>query len=1251
MSELDTGALGPGRIESRELEQEMRSSFLDYAMSVIVSRALPDVRDGLKPVHRRVLYSMWTNGNRPGRPYVKSANIVGYVMGNHHPHGDTAIYDTLVRMAQPFSLRYPLVDGQGNFGSIDDDPPAAMRYCLASDTRIASESSSPRLGDLVDATPNSDNDIDLDVLDRLGRPVHASKLFHSGDHPTLRLTTREGYELTGTHNHPVLCLVELEGVPMPLWKLLEEIEPGDRVLISRTARPVEPELGERLRSEALLLGAFVAEGFVSQRRAGFNNIDFDFFAAVTDAYDDVVGGSRYISRRQIASGSTLWELDVQNTEQLRGSPLDELRGHRAANKRIPEHVWRASQAYKRVFLQALFTGDGSSSLLPRKTIQVSYSTYSEQLAKDVQLLLLEFGIVSRLCRYAKGEIKVVITNRRDARLFARNVGFLGAKQRKLDRELAQVPKTSTALSSDHVPGIASYIRSDCGSRWVDKDWLRRHNVDRIERWEQGGAAILERIASDEVKRVVAPLITGDYYYAEVASVEDAGVQPVYSLRVDTDDHSFLTNGFVSHNTEARLAKLSEEMLRELESDTVDFGPNYDESKREPLVLPARFPNLLVNGSAGIAVGMATNIPPHNLTEVVNAIVQLIDKPDASVEDLMKHVKGPDFPTGAIIVGRAGIRDAYRSGRGRVVMRARAHIEELRGGRSAIIVSELPYGVKKGGDTGVISKIADLVNEKVLTEISDLQDHSDRSGMRIQIELKRDAVPQVALNKLFKHTPLQSTFGVNTVALVNGVPRTLSLLELLTNYVDFQREIVTRRSKHELRQLERRLHILEGYLKALDNLDAVIALIRSAADTEAAKTGLMESFDLSEAQAVAILELRLRALTALERKGVEDEYRDKKERVGELRDLLSDESKIDALIKEELLELKGIYGRNDDRRTEIVAAEEELELEDLIAEEDMVIAITRSGYIKRLPVTAYREQRRGGIGVMGMELKEDDYIEHLFVASTHDYILFFTSVGKVYRLKVHELPLGSRQSKGRAIVNLLPFRQGETVRAVVQTRNFEEAKYLLFATKNGIVKKTELAAYNTPLKADGIIAIKMREGDELIGVRHTSGEDDVLIVSRNGQAIRFDEKDVRPMGRDASGVQGMRLRGDDEVISVAIAADDSDLLVVTENGYGKRTRVSEYPKKGRGGMGVKTVQLTVARGHLAGARVVRDGYQVMLISTGGTVIRMPVEDVKRLGRSTQGVIVMRLREGEQVSSLAPVVESGEDPAAAEPLETS
>jgi DNA gyrase subunit A len=702
-------------------------------------------------------------------------------------------------------------------------------------------------------------------------------------------------------------------------------------------------------------------------------------------------------------------------------------------------------------------------------------------------------------------------------------------------------------------------------------------------------------------------------------------------------------------TECRLSRIATEMLRDIDADTVDFKPNYDESRREPTVLPARFPNLLVNGSAGIAVGMATNMPPHRLGEVVDAILELIDRPDANVEDLMKHVKGPDFPTGAIIVGREGIRDAYRTGRGRIVMRARAHIEELRGGKTAIIVNELPYGVKKGGDSGVIAKIADLYKDKVLTEISAVEDYSDRTGMRIQVDLKREAIPQVVLNKLFKHTPLQTTFGYNAVALVDGVPRTLSLLELVHHYLDYQREVVTRRLKHELRQAEKRAHVLRGYLIALDNLDEVIALIRGAANTDEAREQLMSRFDLSEIQAQAILDLRLRALTALERKRVEDEHRDLEERIAELRAILGDPARIDGLIREELLELKQIYGRGDDRRTEIVAAEGELELEDLIAEEDMVIAITRSGYVKRLPVSTYREQRRGGIGVMGMELKDEDYIEHLFVASTHDYLLFFTSVGKVYRLKVHELPLGSRQSKGRAIVNLLPFRQGEQVRTVIQTRDFTENEYLVFGTRNGVVKKTRLQAYNTNLKADGIIAIKMREGDELVEVTHSSGGDDLLLVSRKGQAARFHEEKVRPMGRDASGVQGMKLRKGDEVIALEIARNDADLLVVTENGFGKRTRLSEYRAKGRGVMGVSTVKLTEARGRLAGALVVRDGYQVMLISTGGTVIRMPVDGIRRAGRLTQGVTVMKLREGELLSAIAPVVESAEVADNGEPAE--
>ncbi len=1230
-----------GRIEERELEKEMRSSYLDYAMSVIVGRALPDVRDGLKPVHRRVLYAMHDIGLQPTRAYRKCAFIVGEVMGKYHPHGDSAIYDTLVRMAQEFSLRYVLVDGQGNFGSIDDDPAAAMRYCVAGDTRVATPRGTVRIDSIVqDARPNSDSDIELEVLDRLGRPIPASKLFHSGTHPTLRLRTTHGHELTGTHNHPVLCLVDMAGVPLLLWKLLEEIAPGDRVLISRTARDAGESLSEYDRQLALLAGALVAEGWASDSRVGFNNVDEDFFGGVVEAYDSVIGGRRYVHSRKIASGSVLHELDVQNLEQFRKSPLAELIGADAREKAVPEFVWRSGAAFKRAFLRALFTGDGSSSRLPRNSIQVSYSTYSEQLARDVQILLLEAGIVSRICRYEKGEFKVVISNRRDARLFARNVGFLEVKQAKLERDLASIPESSRALSHDHVPFMAGYIRSDSGGRWTDRDWLRRHNVDRIERWEQGGTAILEKIESQEVRDVVSPLVTGDYFYAEVESVVDAGVQPVYSIRVDSDDHSFLTNGFVSHNTEARLGRLATELLRDIDADTVDFGPNYDESTQEPLILPARFPNLLVNGASGIAVGMATNIPPHNLREIAAAVNAYVDDPGVDLAGLMEHVKGPDFPGGGIM-SMEGIRDAYASGRGSVKVRARAHVEPLKGGKEAIVVTELPFMVKKGGDGGLITKIADLVRDKKLEGISDLRDESDRSGMRLVIELKRGGPPaKVVLNNLYKKTAMQTTFGVNMVALVDGVPRTLSLLELIHHYVQHQREVVTRRTQYELRRAEARAHILEGLLIALDNLDAVIKLIRASADPDTAREGLISEFELSREQAQAILDMRLQRLTALEADKVRAEHADLLERIGELRAILGDESRVMGLVKEELAEIVESYG--DERRTELAHFEGDVGIEDMIADQQMVISLTASGYVKRLPLATYRQQHRGGVGVMGMNLKEDDYIEHLHICSTHDFLLFFTNRGKVYRLKVYELPEGSRTAKGSALVNLLPLREGERVMAVIPTRDFKENRYLAFATARGLIKKTEFLAYNTPIRADGIIAIKVRDGDELVQVRLTSGDDDILMVSHSGHASRFSEELVRSMGRDTSGIKGMNVSGkDNRVLAMDIARDDTELFVVTENGYGKRTPVAEYPVKGRGTKGVLTAKLTEKKGGLAGALIVREHQELLFISQNGMVQRTSVSGISEMGRATQGVKVMNIKDDDRVSAVALVVESDEE----------
>ena len=690
-------------------------------------------------------------------------------------------------------------------------------------------------------------------------------------------------------------------------------------------------------------------------------------------------------------------------------------------------------------------------------------------------------------------------------------------------------------------------------------------------------------------------------------------------------------------TEARLDALATEMLRDIDQDTVDFAPNYDGTKQEPLVLPSRFPNLLVNGGSGIAVGMATNIPPHNLREVVAATLAYIDDPDIDVEGLMKHLKGPDFPTAGTILGREGIRDAYATGRGRIRVQAKAHIEPIQQGKEAIIVTELPFQVRKGGDGGVIEKIAGLVHEKKLSEITDIRDESDRNGMRIVIELKRDAIPKVVLNKLFKHTPMQQTFGVNMVALVDNVPRTLSLREVIGYYVDHQREVIVRRTKYELRRSEERAHILEGQLIALANLDDVIALIRGSRDPETARNELVSRFELTVIQAQAILQLTLSRLTALEADKIKQEHADLLERIKELREILGDESRVLALIKEELAEIAETYG--DDRRTEIMHAEGEIDIEDLIADQQMVISITHSGYIKSLPLSTYRQQRRGGLGVTGMDMKEDDYIEHLFVSSTHDYLLFFTNRGKVYRLKVYELPEASRTSRGRALVNLLPLREGERVQSVLSTRDFGEGKYLVFATRNGMVKKTEFAAYNTPIKADGIIAINIRDDDELIAVRRTSGHDDIIMVSRSGQAARFSEGQVRSMGRDTSGVRGMNVsQKGNAVLAMDVARDDQELLVVTENGYGKRTPIPDYPVKGRGTMGVKTITLTENKGALAGALVVREHQELVFISQNGMVQRTSVRGINRYGRASQGVKVMNIRDDDQVSAVALVVES-------------
>src|ERR671921_200221 len=803
-----------GNVQPHSIEDELKDSFLSYAMSVIVSRALPDARDGLKPVHRRVLYAMQDLGLQPNRPYRKSATVVGDVMGKYHPHEDQAIYDALARMAQDFALRYPLVDGQGNFGSVDGDPPGAMRY-----------------------------------------------------------------------------------------------------------------------------------------------------------------------------------------------------------------------------------------------------------------------------------------------------------------------------------------------------------------------------------------------------------------------------------TEARLTRMATEMLRDINADTVDFVPNFDESLKQPEVLPARFPNLLVNGADGIPVGMATKIPPHNLGEVIDATIALIDDPELDDEGIAEHIKGPDFPTGGAIVGLRGIRDAIQTGRGSVRVQAKAHTEQIKGNRTQIVVTEIPYQVNK---SYLLQKIAELVKDRKLQDISDLRDESDRNGMRIVIELKREAVPKVVLNNLYKHTQMQQSFGVNLVALVDGVPRTLSYREALKH------DVVTRRTRYELGRAKARAHILEGLLIALKNLDEVVATIRRSRSVETARKNLMKEFGLSERQAQAILDLRLQRLTAMERQKVQREQRDLREKIEYLEGILADESKVYGIVKAELGEVRAAYA--DDRRTAITAEEGvDFEIEDLIAEEEMVISISNGGYLKSVPVNSFRKQGRGGVGVAGMELKEGDFIDHLFITTTHHYMLFFTNKGKVYRLKVHQLPRMGRAAKGRHVANLLPLAQGETIAAVIATKEFEEAEYLLFATRKGIVKKTAFRGYNTPLKNEGIIAINLADDDELIDVRHASEGAEVVLVSRGGMGIRFSQDEARPMGRATAGVKGITLKKGDDVLSMDVVSESgaatADLFMITERGFGKRTALSGFRPQGRGGQGVIAMKTSGDRGKLAGVRVVRpDLHELVIVSNVGTTIRIDAGSVSRQGRAAQGVRVMNLRAGDGVSAIAKVVSS-------------
>ena len=730
-------------------------------------------------------------------------------------------------------------------------------------------------------------------------------------------------------------------------------------------------------------------------------------------------------------------------------------------------------------------------------------------------------------------------------------------------------------------------------------------------------------------------VIGKYHPHGDTAVYDAMVrlaQP-FSMRVPlVDGHGNFgsidgDSAAAMRYTEARLDKAAMELLRDLDKETVDFQPNYDESLEEPSVLPARFPNLLVNGSAGIAVGMATNIPPHNLGEVIDATCLLIDNPDATNEELMKALPGPDFPTGAEIMGIGGIKDAYETGRGSITIRAKYEIREQKNGRSQIVIKEIPYQVNR---QKLLEKLGELVRDKKLPEISNIHDGADRHGIDIIIDLKQNALPQVVINKLFKHTQLQVGFGVIMLALVNGVPRVLSLKEVLHHYIVHQEEVIVRRTRYELAKAEERAHILEGLIIALDNIDEIISIIRSSSTDREAAARMTERFGLSDKQTEAILQMRLRRLTGLERQKIQDELAELLERIAYYKRVLSDQNLVHEIIKEEMLEIKDRF--NTPRRTKIGADAKEIDVEDLIADENMVVTVTKAGYVKRLPVATYRSQKRGGKGTQAVNLKDNDFVEHLFVASTHSYMLFFSSLGKVYRLKVYQIPEASRHARGTAIVNLLPLEKGETIAAVIATKDFPEDEYLMFATSQGMVKKTSMALYNRT-RRDGLIAINLKDGDKLISVKRVQPGDMVVIAANTGKAIKWDESEVRAMGRGTMGVHGISLPVGAEALGLEIAREDSELLVITEKGYGKRTPIEEYPTQHRGGQGVFTINMTAKKGMLADVKVVNPGDEIIIMSEDGLTVRTPVSGISQQGRSTQGVHIMNVADEDRVSVIA------------------
>ncbi len=1289
-----------GKVEPIRIAEEMSRSFLDYSMSVIISRALPDARDGLKPSQRRILYAMHELSLYPGRKPMKCAKICGDTSGNYHPHGEAVIYPTLVHMAQPWAMRDPLVDPQGNFGSVEGDPPAAMRYCVTGDTLVVTERG---LVPIAEVSAGGGEDIAARVLSMDGKVSAASKWWDCGAHPTRRVVTRRGYEVTSSLNHPLLAAVPgPPGQPTKLvWKTVANVRPGDFLVLDRDdatlwpeapvdLRPFWPELPEASRARrhqlpaelsedaAFLLGALLAEGTFRRGVVEFTNVPGDFADAFRAAWARVFPDCRLheFLRPPVGHGKKpFWQMQVVAQQVIAFLRALGLSG-RSATRRVPAAVLRSPRGVAAAFLRGYYEGDGAVERSGQSLLRVGLSSKGRPLLRDVQTLLLRFGIAAALGEEkARGAFRLGIVGVDALRRFEASIGFASAAKRGALADAIARHGGRALSQSDFVPFLAEPVRASAlrGQR----EWLSKNNFDRPARLLAALPRLAEALPA-EAFAAVERIARAGYLFERVERVEDAGEQPVYSLRVDSLCHSFVANGFVNHNTEARLTALGGALMSDMEQDTVNFVPNYDERLTEPTVFPAAFPNLLVNGGTGIAVGMATNLPPHNLGEIADAVAAVIENPEITAEELRTIVPGPDFPTGCVLHGTAGIQSYYATGRGSLRVRGRAEIQpDERANRERIVITEIPYGVNRAL---LVERIADLVNAKLLAGISAVRDESDENT-RVVVELKKEAVGEVVLNNLYNSTALESSFSVQMLAIDHGRPRLLSLRDALQAYLEHRREVITRRTAFQLRKAEERAEHLEGFLVAIGNLDDFIALIRASASRDEARAGLLKRgwdqatveaygvrvrtperltdglYRLTEAQADQILELRLYQLTGLERDKVSGEYAAVLARIDDLRDILARAVRVDSIVRDELLALKAKHARP--RRTEIVPDAGDIAIEDLIPNKPCLITITHRGYIKRTDAGEWRAQRRGGKGVSGITVREGDgtaadegdFVEHLFTASTHDYLLFFTRDGRMYLERVYEVPEGSRNSKGRSLANVLELRADEKIAAMIripslgagrEDETWDPARNIVFATRSGITKKTNLSDFKNVRKG-GIIAVMIEEGDELIEAKLTNGNDEIILVTHEGMSLRFHENDLRAQGRATVGVWGIRPEASDYVVAMAVVEENATLLVAGENGVGKRTAFDEYRTQSRGGKGIITMKTGDKTGAVISALAVHEEDELMLTTSKGQTTRIRVGEIREAGRNTMGVRLMNLPDDETLADIARVVRAEADEA--------